>query len=98
MLFLGPLRTYHLETTDLRRNANYVQYYSLIGSGLVMVFVPFATLFLAYASIHRSMVAGLQRKKTLRLMTFIISLFLLCHLPKVYVITYSERNMKFYRP
>ena len=81
--FAAHIRTYHLVTTDLRRNANYVQYYSLIGSAIVMVFIPFTTLFLAYASIHRSMVAGLQRKKTLRLMTFIISLFLLCHLPKV---------------
>lgn len=83
MRFTDPIRTYYLMTTDLRRNADYVQYYSLIGSGIVMVFVPFTILFLAYACIHQSMVAGLQRKKTLRLMTFIISLFLVCHLPKV---------------
>ena len=32
---------------------------------------------------RRSMVEGAQKRKTLRLMTIIIVMFLLCHLPKV---------------
>ncbi len=78
----GAVR-YFIAATTLRRNASYIQYYSLIGSSVVMVFVPFIALLLAYCSIHRTMVTGNQKKKTLRLMTIIIMLFLICHMPKV---------------
>ena len=44
---------YDLQMTSLRQNADYVQFYGLLGSGFVMVIVPFAALFIAFASIHR---------------------------------------------
>ena len=37
---------------------------------------------------RRSMVEGAQKRKTLRLMTIIIVMFLLCHLPKVVSATF----------
>ena len=76
-------KAYSVDATELRRNATYVRYYSLIGSGIVMVFVPLVTLIIAYAVFHRSLVPGTQKRRIFRLMTVIILLFLLCHLPKV---------------
>ncbi len=49
-----------------------------------MLFVPFTLLLGVCFSIRRSaVVSGSQKRKTLRLMSIIILMFLVCHLPKV---------------
>lgn len=77
-------------TTELRENANYVQLYSLIGSAIVMVIIPFLALLVAFGSLYTSLMSGSQKKKTLRLMTIIIVMFLLCHSPKVRLAIHKE--------
>ena len=44
---------YSIEMTDLRKNNDYVRFYSLITSGIVMVIVPFGALITAYVAIFR---------------------------------------------
>ena len=50
----GAVHTrYDIEMTDLRKSNDYVQFYSLITSGIVMVLVPFGALIMAYVAIFR---------------------------------------------
>jgi hypothetical protein len=72
-----------LRNTDLRRNPMYIKYYSLMGSTVVMVLVPVIILTTACISMHKAIPAGNQKQRTLRIMTIIILMFTVCHVPKV---------------
>jgi hypothetical protein len=61
----------------------YIKYYSLMGSTVVMVFVPVIILITACISMHQAIPAGNQKQRTLRIMTVIILMFTVCHVPKV---------------
>jgi hypothetical protein len=49
-----------LRNTELRRNPAYIKYYSLMGSTVVMVFVPVVILIVACISMHKAIPAGNQ--------------------------------------
>ena len=72
-----------LRNTDLRRNPVYIKYYSLMGSTVIMVLVPVVILIIACISMHKAIPAGNQKQRTLRIMTIIILMFSVCHVPKV---------------
>jgi hypothetical protein len=61
----------------------YIKYYSLMGSTVVMVLVPVIILITACISMHKAIPAGNQKQRTLRIMTVIILMFTVCHVPKV---------------
>jgi hypothetical protein len=63
----------------------YIKYYSLMGSTVVMVLVPVIILITACISMHKAIPAGNQKQRTLRIMTVIILMFTVCHVPKVKV-------------
>ena len=65
----------------------YIKYYSLMGSTVVMVLVPVIILITACISMHKAIPAGNQKQRTLRIMTIIILMFTVCHVPKVSKLT-----------
>ena len=74
---------YRLQFTKMRQNSLYVQYYSLMGSCLVMVFIPVFILFSTYFMLKRNIPMGSTKRKTMRIMAVIIIMFIVCHMPKV---------------
>ena len=75
--------TWSLKPTDLRNNSNYVKYYSLITSGVVMVLIPGIVLFGTFIRLHQNIPEGKTKRKILRILGIIMILFLICHVPKV---------------
>ena len=72
-----------VEQTSLLKNPIYFRYYSLIGSGIVMVIIPLAILLRACCFLRKAVPSGTQKHKILKIMTLIISMFVICHIPKV---------------
>ena len=74
---------FNLRFTELRNNPLYVRYYSLIGSGFVMVILPMFILISTFITLMRYIPKGSTKNKTMRIMAIIIIMFVTCHLPKV---------------
>ncbi len=72
-----------LRFTPLRQNPTYVKYYSLLGSCIVMVFIPVVILVSTYFMLKRAIPKGSTKKKTLRILAVITVMFAVCHMPKV---------------
>ena len=67
----------------LLKNPLYVLYYSLIVSGIVMLIIPVSIMIRVCCSFRTAIPPGAQRHKTLRIMSIIIGMFMICHIPKV---------------
>ena len=55
----------------------------MLGSTLIMVFIPTIVLVTSCVILMRAIPEGSQRKKILRIMLVIIVMFIICHVPKV---------------
>ena len=55
----------------------------MLGSTLIMVFIPTIVLVASCVILMRAIPEGSQRKKILRIMLVIIVMFIICHVPKV---------------
>ena len=55
-------------------------------AGSVVVLVPVVILITACVSMHKAIPAGNQKQRTLRIMTIIILMFTVCHVPKVRIV------------
>ena len=75
--------------TDLRKNGTYVRYYSLLGSAVVMIILPVLIMVTTYISLCRSIPTGTTKKRTINIVLTIIFMFVICHLPKVFLTTYE---------
>ena len=69
--------------TELRTNTAYVHAYSLIGSTIVMLVIPVIILITTYFQLRKSIPSGGTRNRTTRILAVIITMFLVCHIPKV---------------
>ena len=89
---------FNLRFTELRNNPLYVRYYSLIGSGFVMVVLPMFILISTFITLMRYIPKGSTKNKTMRIMAIIIIMFVTCHLPKVswekYLTTYTITKVR----
>ena len=79
----GSNMKFNLRFTELRNNPLYVRYYSLIGSGFIMVVLPMFILISTFITLMRYIPKGSTKNKTMRIMAIIIIMFVTCHLPKV---------------
>ena len=86
--------TWSLKPTDLRNNSNYVKYYSLITSGVVMVLIPGIVLFGTFIRLHQNIPEGKTKRKILRILGIIMILFLICHVPKVRISNQKSTSNK----
>ena len=86
--------TWSLKPTDLRNNSNYVKYYSLITSGVVMVLIPGIVLFGTFIRLHQNIPEGKTKRKILRILCIIMILFLICHVPKVRISNQKSTSNK----
>ena len=68
------------EKSSLMKEKFYVLYYHLLGSCIVMILVPAAILMKTYFCFRK---APSQQNKTHRIMLVIITMFIICHCPKV---------------
>ena len=80
---------YSMGFTDLRKNGMYVRYYSLLGSTMVMIILPVLILVTTYISLCRSIPTGTTKKRTINIVLIIIFMFIICHLPKVFLTVYE---------
>ena len=61
----------------------YIKWYGLIGASIIMVFIPAVVLIWSAFAMCFGVPDGNQRKKVLRIMITIITMFVICHVPKV---------------
>ena len=71
------------QPTSLKKNHLYQRYYHMIGSCIVMVIIPAAILMKTYCSFRKAMPSGSHRNRTHKIMLIIITMFIICHCPKV---------------
>ena len=74
---------FFFQNTELRDNVLYIKWYGLIGASIIMVFIPGVILILSAFAMCLGIPEGNQRKKVLRIMITIITMFVICHVPKV---------------
>ena len=72
-----------VEHTELRENWLYVKYYVLIGTCLVMFIFPMAILTTVWFYLRRNMLSGAIKHKAIKILSTIIIMFVVCHIPKV---------------
>merc|ERR1712020_488133 len=72
-----------LQNTELRDNLIYIQWYGMIGASIIMVFIPAVVLIWSALAMCLGIPNGNQRKKVLRIMFVIITMFIVCHVPKI---------------
>ena len=75
--------------TDLRKNEMYVRYYALLGSSIVMIILPVLILVTTYITLCRSIPTGSTKKRTINIVLIIVFMFVICHLPKVFLTCYE---------
>ena len=76
-----------LKTTARRSamidNESYYFFYHLLGSCIVMILIPAVILLWAYCSFRKMTPTGANKRRTHRIMLIIITMFFVCHCPKV---------------
>ena len=85
----NTITNYTLEFTDLRKNEVYLWYYSLLGSFIVVLFVPFLILVTTYIKLCRSIPRGSTRNQMINIVLIIILMFIICHLSTVILPVYE---------
>lgn len=78
-----------IRPSSLKHDDNYYIHYQLIGSCIVMILIPAAILLKAYCSFRKVTPSRSNKNKTHKIMLIIITMFILCHSPKVKVIFLS---------
>ena len=73
----------HIEPSSLQNNEQYFLHYQLIASCIVMILIPAAILLKTYCSFRKSTPSRANKNKTHKIMLIIISMFVICHCPKV---------------
>ena len=74
-----------IRPSSLKKDENYYLHYQLIGSCIVMIVIPAAILLKAYCLFRKP---SPTRNKTHKIMLIIITMFILCHSPKVTIILF----------
>jgi hypothetical protein len=77
-----------IRPSSLKKDENYYLHYQLIGSCIVMILIPAAILLKAYCSFRRATPSRSNKNKTHKIMLIIITMFILCHSPKVTIILF----------
>ena len=72
-----------IQPSNLKKDENYYLHYQLIGSCIVMIIIPAAILLKAYCSFTKVTQSRSNKNKTHKIMLIIITMFFLCHSPKV---------------
>ena len=80
------------QPSSLKKNHLYGRYYHLIGSCIVMVIIPVTILMKAYCSFRKAMPSGSHKIRTHKIMLIIITMFIICHCPKVRTIQAIKIN------
>ena len=78
----------HIQPSSLSNNEQYFLHYQLIASCIVMIVIPAAILLKAYCSFRKATRSRANKNKTHKIMLIIISMFVICHCPKVRIIKY----------
>ena len=73
----------HLLASSLGANEQYILHYQLIASCIVMILVPAVILLKAYCAFRKATPSRANKNKTHKIMLIIISMFVICHCPKV---------------
>ena len=69
--------------SDMIDNESYFFFYHLLGSCIVMILIPAVILLWAYCSFRKMTPTGANKRRTHRIMLIIITMFFVCHCPKV---------------
>ena len=83
------ITNYTLEFTDLRKNEVYLWYYSLLGSFIVNLFLPFLILVTTFVMLCRSIPTGSTRNQMINIVLIIILMFIICHSSTVILPVYE---------
>ena len=78
----------HIQPSSLSNNEQYFLHYQLIASCIVMILIPAAILLKAYCSFRKATPSRANKNKTHKIMLIIISMFVICHCPKVRIMKY----------
>ena len=72
-----------LSPSSLANNEQYFLHYQLIASCIVMILIPAVILLKAYCAFRKATPSRANKNKTHKIMLIIISMFVICHCPKV---------------
>ena len=72
-----------IRPSELKQNEDYILHYQLVGSCIVMILVPAAILLKAYGSFRKATSSRINKNRTHKIMLIIITMFIICHCPKV---------------
>ena len=72
-----------ISPSSLANNEQYFLHYQLIASCIVMILIPAVILLKAYCAFRKATPSRANKNKTHKIMLIIISMFVICHCPKV---------------
>ena len=72
-----------ISPSSLQMNEQYFLHYHLIASCIVMILIPAVILLKAYCAFRKATPSRANKNKTHKIMLIIISMFVICHCPKV---------------
>jgi len=78
-----------ISPSSLANNEQYVLYYQLIACCIVMILIPAVILLKAYCAFRKATPSRANKNKMHKIMLIIISMFVICHCPKVIIIAYE---------
>ena len=85
-----PALQVHIQPSSLSNNEQYFLHYQLIASCIVMILIPAAILLKVYCSFRKAITSRANKNKTHKIMLIIISMFVICHCPKVRIINFCS--------
>ena len=85
----------HIQASSLQNNEQYFLYYQLVASCIVMILIPAAILLKAYYSFRKATPSRTNKDKTHKIMLMLISIFVICHCPKVQILNYCLISFNF---
>ena len=88
------VKSARIRLSALAQDNDYFLYYQLIASCIVMILTPAAILLKAYCSFRKATQSRSNKNKTHKIMLIIITMFIICHCPKVKMIAKCSAKVK----